>query len=127
MRSIKFFVISLLIIGFFESSSAQIFKGEVNDLQKQLLPNANVQWLGSQIGTVTDDKGAFAIPFPKDTLTLPFRLVISYSGARDTFSFDDLHDEFCIILILEVNFLGQLVVSAHSCKKFDVLADAEVI
>ncbi len=68
-----------------------IFKGEVTDLNEQLLPYANVFWLGTQIGANANEKGAFEIPFPPDTTTLPFRLVASFSGARDTFEFDDLH------------------------------------
>lgn len=94
---------NLLSILFFyllsgNSCYSQTFKGEVNDMQKQLLPNAIVQWLGSQVAAVTDDKGAFEIPFPKDTVNIPFRLVVSYAGARDTFSFDDLHDEWVFTL-----------------------------
>jgi len=82
----------ILLIFFLTNIHAQgIFRGEVTDSKDQLLPFASVRWLGTEIGAIADDKGVFEIPFPKDTTRLPFTLIGSYSGARDTFEFDDLH------------------------------------
>jgi outer membrane receptor for ferrienterochelin and colicins len=80
------------ISGFVVSGYAQsVFKGEVIDFNEQLLPLANVQWFGTQTGTSADEQGAFVIPFPPDTVTLPFRLIISFADLRDTFEIDDLY------------------------------------
>lgn len=58
--------------------------------KKQELPliNANVYWLGSSNGTVTDLNGKFSIPFPEKGL--PAKLIISYVGYKtDTLLVDE--------------------------------------
>lgn len=85
-------IFTALFFALISSLFAQpIFKGEVTDLNDQLLPFASVRWLGTEIGAIANEKGVFEITFPPDTVHLPFKLVGSFSGARDTFEFDDLH------------------------------------
>ena len=87
------------------------FSGEVADFDEQVLPFANVYWLGTQIGTVCNEKGAFSLPFPPDTVTLPFQLVAAYLALRDTFEFDDLHAYW--------TFKMNAIVTLHEVQVFD--------
>ncbi len=88
------YLLPLLFLSLTCSLHAQdslLFKGEVTDYNELQLPYAQVFWLGTTTGASADEQGAFALPFPADTSTLPFKLVATYSGLRDTFEFDDLH------------------------------------
>ncbi len=60
---------------------------EANDENKHIgLSGANVYWLNSQIGTVTNDTGLFSIPYSKEYN----KLVISYVGFEsDTLTVDE--------------------------------------
>ncbi len=52
---------------------------EANDANKHIgLPGANVYWMDSQIGTITNDEGLFSIPYKKEYN----KLIISYVGFR---------------------------------------------
>lgn len=52
---------------------------ETNEQNRQIgLSGANVFWLNSQIGTMTDDEGLFSIPYSKEYN----KLVISYVGFK---------------------------------------------
>lgn len=99
---IQILITSFLTCVLMQTSFSQVFKGEVIDLQQQSLPYANAQWLGSNVMSIADEKGSFEIPYPSDTLNKPYKLVISFSGARDTFSFDDLHDVWVFTLSANV-------------------------
>ncbi|MBK7695214.1 MAG: TonB-dependent receptor plug domain-containing protein [Saprospiraceae bacterium] len=92
-KSFPIFFLSLLqVVLWLNFGTAQnIFRGEITDINEQYLPFSNISWYGTEIFTQADEKGAFAIPFPPDTVHLPFRLIATYAGLRDTFEFDDLH------------------------------------
>ncbi len=50
---------------------------EANPENKHIgLPGANVYWMNSQIGTITNEEGLFGIPYSKDY----DKLIISYVG-----------------------------------------------
>ena len=52
---------------------------EANSQNKHIpLPGANVYWMNSHIGTITNDEGLFSIPFSKEYN----RLIISYVGFK---------------------------------------------
>jgi outer membrane receptor for ferrienterochelin and colicin len=80
----KYFIL-LSIYGIYlnaqETFSGTIFSNEVNE--NSPLEGANVFWMGTQTGGVTDQEGKFSIPFSKKTK----QLVISYIGFKtDTLS-----------------------------------------
>jgi len=81
----KYFILLLSIYGIYlnaqETFSGTIFSNEVNE--NSPLEGANVFWMGTQTGGVTDQEGKFSIPFSKKTK----QLVISYIGFKtDTLS-----------------------------------------
>ena len=51
---------------------------ELNNNKEIPLAGANVYWLNTSIGTITDEKGAFSIPYDKSRT----KLVISYIGFK---------------------------------------------
>jgi outer membrane receptor for ferrienterochelin and colicin len=61
---------------------------EVNKKQEHIpLPGANVHWLDTTVGTVTDTNGVFAIPYKKEYT----KLVISFVGFKtDTLTISEL-------------------------------------
>ncbi|PCH69933.1 MAG: TonB-dependent receptor [Bacteroidetes bacterium] len=80
------------------SGFGQNLKGvvyEINDHGvEEPLPGANVYWLGTEIGTVTNNSGKFSIPKSKDSL-----LVISFIGYKnDTI---DVGSELVIKVVLK--------------------------
>ena len=60
---------------------------EANDANKHIgLPRANVYWMDSQIGTITNEEGFFSIPYKKEY----DKLIISYVGFRsDTLTINE--------------------------------------
>lgn len=81
--------ISLLLLATFYTFSQEKVEGmvmEANSENKHIgLPGANVYWMNSQIGTITNDEGLFSIPFSKEYT----RLIISYVGFKsDTLTID---------------------------------------
>ena len=98
-KSFPVFFLSLLqVVLWLNFGTAQnIFRGEITDVNEQYLPFSNISWYGTEIFTQADEKGAFAIPFPPDTVHLPFRLIATYAGLRDTFEFDDLYSFWTFI------------------------------
>jgi|694.fasta_scaffold23715_3 outer membrane receptor for ferrienterochelin and colicin len=106
MSKHKIFTLSITLLfcvfGFFKTNAQRMFQGEVSDLNKQALADVNVYWLGSQTIVTTDEKGNFSIPFPTDTVTLPFKLVTSYSNIRDTFELDDLNSIWTFTVSVKV-------------------------
>ncbi|MFY9308918.1 MAG: TonB-dependent receptor [Bacteroidia bacterium] len=79
MIRILFYI--LLLLGITGSIQAQHFSGRVlgttTKQTKEQLPGANVYWLGTTTGTITDSVGIFHIPQPQ---VLPAKLVISMIG-----------------------------------------------
>ncbi len=75
LRSIVFSALALA-----PPALAQEVKGVVTALEGgETLPAANVHWIGTTIGTATDQDGAFAIPAPG---RWPARLVASFVGYK---------------------------------------------
>jgi outer membrane receptor for ferrienterochelin and colicins len=70
------FVILILPFFSFSQSSVDGVVMERNSNNTIALPGANVYWMNSQIGTVTNIKGVFSIPFSGEYNTL----IISYVG-----------------------------------------------
>ncbi len=65
----SFFIIFLSLFVRFSATAQLQIKGVVAayvDEKEVLLPDVNVFWLGSSIGTVTNNKGEFSIPYQKD-------------------------------------------------------------
>ena len=76
--------------------NAQYFYGQVVDLKETPLPGALAVWAGTSLGARSDENGEFAIPFPADTGSMPLRLAVIFSAARDTFLIDDLHSYWTV-------------------------------
>ncbi len=78
----KFFIyimIGLLPLFSLSQEKVEGMVMEANSQNKHIpLPGANVYWINSQIGTITNDEGLFSIPFLKEHN----RLIISYVGFK---------------------------------------------
>jgi len=84
----KYFL--LLILAPLISFSQEKVEGmimEANEANKHIgLPGANVYWMDSQIGTITNDEGLFSIPYKKEYN----KLIISYVGFQsDTLTINE--------------------------------------
>ncbi|MGB1269390.1 MAG: TonB-dependent receptor [Flavobacteriaceae bacterium] len=75
MKNIIRILLMLPLIGFSQSEITGNVTGVFNGKQ-EAIPGANVYWSGTNIGTVTNDKGEFLIPFTAKNS----QLVISYIG-----------------------------------------------
>jgi len=77
----KKYIILLLSIYSFSVNAQETFSGTIfskESNKKTPLEGANVFWLGTQIGAVTDQNGNFSLPFTTETK----QLVISYLGFK---------------------------------------------
>ena len=77
----KKYIILLLSIYNFSVNAQETFSGTIfsKESNKNIpLEDANVFWLGTQIGVVTDQNGNFSLPFTTETK----QLVISYLGFK---------------------------------------------
>ena len=77
----KKYIILLLSIYSFSVNAQETFSGTIfsKESNKNIpLEGANVFWLGTQIGAVTDQNGNFSLPFTTETK----QLVISYLGFK---------------------------------------------
>jgi hypothetical protein len=61
----KKIVIILLLLPFFSFSQSEVSGMVTEDINgiAQPIVGANIYWSGTSIGTVTDNKGVFVIPF----------------------------------------------------------------
>jgi outer membrane receptor for ferrienterochelin and colicins len=84
------------------SGGAQTFYGQVTDAKALPLPGATVVWTGTSIGARANEKGEFALPFPRDTSYKPFNLSAIFASVRDTFSIDDLHSYWTLVISANV-------------------------
>ncbi len=87
----KKYIIGLLLLIPFLSFSQQTFKGMIMDKNNPKdnlgVFGANVYWLNTSVGTTTDEKGWFAIPYKSSYK----RLVVSFVGYKtDTLSITSL-------------------------------------
>ncbi|UJH66319.1 TonB-dependent receptor [Allomuricauda sp. SCSIO 65647] len=89
MKILKWLFAIFLLNGLLLSAQEKIegMVMEANDENKHIgLAGANVYWLNSPIGTITDQKGLFSIPYSKEYN----KLVISYVGFKtDTLTIDE--------------------------------------
>lgn len=86
MKQYIYVLIGLLPLFAFSQEKVEGMIMEANAENKHLgLPGANVYWMNSQTGTITNDEGLFSIPFSKKYN----RLIISYVGFKsDTLTID---------------------------------------
>lgn len=72
----QLFLIALFLVSTF--SFSQELKGKITEATtaNQSLPGASVQWLNTQIGTITDENGEFSIPYSSENT----QLIISFVG-----------------------------------------------
>lgn len=73
LRRIKLLTISLLC---FHTLYAQNLQGKVQDEKQEPIAGASVFWLGTSVGTLSNEDGSFSLPFSPDTR----KLVISAVG-----------------------------------------------
>ena len=85
-----FGLLVVILIGTTHTIAQRKVEGMVMEANKEGkhigLPGANVYWLGSPIGTITNDKGLFSIPYTEEYN----KLVISYVGFQtDTLNINE--------------------------------------
>ena len=113
--------IFLLFFFFSFSVFAQKIMGIVTDENKNPLIGANIIWLGTTTGTITDIEGKFEVQTPN---TPDHRLVISYVGfLSDTVM---AHGKNNLEIALESAQLAELVVQA-SKNNLDEIRQTEII
>ncbi len=103
MKKIKYIAFSLFVMGLFFSNNIQAqskLTGVVYELDrdnKQVpLPMVNIFWLGTTLGTVADDKGAFSIIKPEAG---NLQLVCSFMGYKtDTINIEKNQAEVSILM-----------------------------
>ena len=79
MKNILLFMLVLFPISMFSQEKITGMIMEANDKNEHIgLAGANVYWLQTTIGTVTNKDGMFSIPFSKENT----KLVISYVGFK---------------------------------------------
>ena len=77
MKLYLYIIIGLLPLFSLSQDKVEGMVMEANTENKHIgLPGANVYWMNSQIGTITNDEGLFSIPFSTDYN----KLIISYVG-----------------------------------------------
>ncbi|HOF16205.1 MAG TPA: TonB-dependent receptor [Bacteroidales bacterium] len=104
--------ISIIFLFSFNHIYGQTIQGtvyEINDNQKdEILPGATLHWLGTNIGTVSDDKGNFSIAKIKHNN----QLVVSFVGYMpDTIMIDDVKKHYSIRLKKNIELSEIRVVS----------------
>jgi len=88
MKTVVSTILLLVAFGFgFSQQKVEGMVMEANNEGKHIgLPGANVYWLNSPIGTITNEEGLFSIPYSKEY----DKLVISYVGFQtDTLTIDE--------------------------------------
>ncbi len=87
MKLYLYIVIGLLPLFSLSQDKVEGMVMEANTENKHIgLPGANVYWMNSQIGTITNDEGLFSIPFSTDYN----KLIISYVGFKsDTLTINE--------------------------------------
>ena len=79
MKQYIYVLMSLLPLICFSQKKVEGMIIKANPENKQIgLPGANVYWMNSQVGTITNDEGLFSIPFSKEYN----KLIISYVGFK---------------------------------------------
>ncbi len=122
-------IISLSLLFSMVLFSQEKVTGKITFDNNQPLPGANIYWQNTQIGTVSDEKGDFSIPFSAENTVL----VISYVGFKtvtvkvtepksitQTLEFDTALDEVTLTKVkksLQRNYLTPANVQTMSSKE----------
>lgn len=87
MKLYIYIIIGLLPLLSFSQDKVEGMVMEANTKKEHIgLPGANVYWMNSQIGTITNDEGLFSIPFSNEYS----KLIISYVGFKsDTLTINE--------------------------------------
>lgn len=96
----------LLLISSITQAQNDVIKGKIVDENNETLLGANVYWLNTNIGVVTNENGEFTIKKSPETKSL----VVSYIG-YNTKKIEVLDDVFLTIQLKAVTELEQVVLS----------------
>jgi len=96
----------LLLISSITQAQNDVIKGKIVDENNETLLGANVYWLNTNIGVVTNENGEFTIKKSPETKSL----VVSYIG-YNTKKIEVLDDAFLTIQLKAVTELEQVVLS----------------
>ncbi len=97
-------VLSLLLAWYLGCSiqlNAQYLFGQITDQSEIPMEGAILARSGTIVGAATNELGEFALPIP-DTTPLPFRVVVTYAGIKDSFTVDALDVFWSFSLPLKV-------------------------
>jgi outer membrane receptor for ferrienterochelin and colicins len=75
------------LVGSHSQLSAQYLFGQITDQSEVPLEGAILARSGTVVGASTNELGEFALPIP-DTALLPFTVVVTYAGIKDSFTVD---------------------------------------
>lgn len=102
----------LLFFSSFIQAQNDVIKGKIVDENNETLFGANVYWLNTNIGVVTNENGEFTIKKSDETVSL----VVSYIGFN-TKKIEVIDDSFLTIQLKSVEELSTVTVS-KSLKKY---------
>lgn len=103
----KLFILFVLLFPW--ALSAQTLKGKVTDNNNNTLSGASVYWLGSAIGTTSNEKGGFEIQIIPE---LEKKLIVSFTGYKsDTLTIKD--QTFIEIKLQYAKVLNEVVVKSE--------------
>lgn len=98
----KRLLFSLISIACFSvvSEAQETVSGTVTDAEKNAIPSANVYWLGSSDGTITNLDGRFELEV---STSLPAKIVVSYVGfSSDTIQVSNTKKQLNVVLSTSV-------------------------
>jgi len=107
MKKIVILLFLLPMLSFSQSEVSGSVTEEINGKQEPIL-GANVYWSGTTVGTVTNEKGQFTIPFSKENKLL----VVSYVGYQQK-TITITEPKVIAVKLLESNDLGTVVINAE--------------
>lgn len=110
---------------------SQTITGKVVNSKKETLPGANIYWLGTTIGTSSNDKGAFEIAIPNSGSK---KLVASYIGYRsDTITITTqmvidfkLKESKTLDEVVVVGEKDGITLSSKSVEKLEIIGQGEL-
>ena len=96
----------LLLVSSFTQAQNDVIKGKIVDENNETLLGANVYWLNTNIGVVTNENGEFTLKKSLETTSL----IVSYIG-YNTKKIEVIDDSFLTIKLKAVEELTQVTVS----------------
>ena len=96
----------LLLVSSITQAQNEVIKGKIVDENNVTLLGANVYWLNTNIGVVTNEEGEFTIKKSQETTSL----VVSYIG-YNTKKIEVIDDSFLTIKLKAVEELNEVVLS----------------